>query len=206
MEVDYKIEIVDIEKVEPNDYNPNVMDDKTYATLKRNIENGGFIGTIIVRKNLEKQGFYIIVDGEHRWKIGRELGYKKIPIVVVEKSVPEAMISTINLNKIRGEFNTLELAKVVAEINKTYSVNEIEEQLGYSEEEIEGLNKLNNFDFEKYEEEVGEEIEKKKKMVFRIILTDDQLKVVNEAVEKSGMGNLEEDVINIIADYGKSNN
>jgi len=140
----HEIKLIDINLIYPNLYNPNVMDKKTFGLIKRSIIKDGLIGSIIVR---EDNGKFIIIDGEHRWKAAKELGYTEIPIIILDKNLPESMISTINLNKLRGEFDTLKLAGVIAEINKIYSLEEIEEKLGYTKSEIEGLSKLNDFDF-----------------------------------------------------------
>ena len=187
----HEIKLIDISLISPNSYNPNVMNKKTFALIKRSILKDGLIGSIIVR---EDEGKFIIIDGEHRWKAAKEMGYKEIPVIILDKNLPESMISTINLNKLRGDFDTLKLAGVIAEINKIYSLEEIEEKLGYTKSEIEGLNKLNDFDFNLIDN-------KTKDFRFMIKITKEDKQEIDKAFKKSGSEDNSENISIILNEY-----
>jgi len=67
-----KVEKVDINLINPNEYNPNVMNKEKYETLVRNIKKEGeMLQPILI--NTENT----IIDGEHRWRASKEAGLKK---------------------------------------------------------------------------------------------------------------------------------
>lgn len=62
---------VDLNQMEPNNYNPNKMNERQYAAEMESIQHFGFIDPITLRVN--EEGNYIIVDGEHRWRATKEI-------------------------------------------------------------------------------------------------------------------------------------
>jgi len=53
------------------------------AELKASIETHGFTVPILVADNGD--GTYLLIDGEHRIMVAKELGYTEVPAVIVEK-------------------------------------------------------------------------------------------------------------------------
>ena len=198
-----KIITIDIENISPNKYNPNVMDESIFEQTKKNMAREGLIGAIFCREDKKEKGKYIIIDGEHRWKAAKSLGYKKLPIIVLNRKLPDAMISTINFNRFRGEFDNLKLAVVVHELNKTYSLEELEDRLGYVKDELEGLDNLSKIDFDEIEEDLVdlEEGENIQEYEFEVILNKEQYKIVKKAVDNVGKENTAESLIVICLDY-----
>ena len=66
METELKIEMLDINDVVPNDYNPNIMQEQEFNNLRESILRDGFHQHILVRPHDLEPGKYIIIDGEHR--------------------------------------------------------------------------------------------------------------------------------------------
>jgi len=130
--------------IKPNEYNPNVVPERIMEQLKKSIERGGIEQPILVRKDGKQ---YIIIDGEHRWKAAVELNIEKLPCTVKDVDENEAKIETINMNKLRGEFDSLKLAEVLKSLQEVYSPAELEERLGYTEIELKTYEDLLNFDF-----------------------------------------------------------
>ena len=196
---------VDINLVHPNPYNPNKMDDRTYKLTLKSIEEDGLMGEIIVREDPDKPNEFIIIDGEHRWKAARELGYETIKVEIKAKDTPEAMISTLRLNKARGENDPIKEAEVIHELHKTYSTEEIEEKLGYTKEEQEGLENLMNFDFNQYNEGEEEDLpsDVPTEYKFEVMLTDKQHKIIETALKEIGEESTAEGLVKICLEYLK---
>jgi len=196
--------MVDIGKIRPNKYNPNVMDEKVFEQTRKNVLKEGLVGAITCREDKKEKGKYIIIDGEHRWKIAKSLGYTKMPIIVLERKLSDAMISTINFNKLKGEFDTLRLAAVIHELNKTYSMKELGDRLGYTLDELNGLEKLSKIDFDNIDEDLTSEEEKDpsiEEYKFEVILSKKQYKIVQNAIEITGKENTPEALVIICLDY-----
>jgi len=138
---------VSIDALSENDYNPNVVTDDDMVKLRGNIAMFGIRQPIIARKNPDKEGTYVIVDGEHRWSIAKELGLKIVPVVVEELSREEAMLETISMNKFRGENDSMKLGKVLKELRGHFTDSILLERLGYTEEELDSFIELVDFDF-----------------------------------------------------------
>ena len=92
-----KIEYVHVDAIKQNTYNPNKMQPSEFSMLKKSIGDDGFTQPVIVQKGLNE-----IVDGEHRWRAAKELGYTEIPVVFVEMTEAQRRIATLRHNRARG--------------------------------------------------------------------------------------------------------
>src|SRR6266571_8541390 len=59
-------------------------------TLSASIERMGFITPLVA---VERDGKYVIIDGQHRFQAGVELGMKEFPVVVVPDQLARRMMS-----------------------------------------------------------------------------------------------------------------
>ena len=208
----HEVKLVKLSEIRLNKYNPNVVPDEIMGQLEKRIEEEGFLQPVLLR-NIAPEGEikYEVIDGEHRFLAAQKLDYEEIPSIIVDKKLPEAMLATINMNKLRGEFDTLKLAEVIHTLHETYSIEELEEKLGYTPEEMTGMENLLNFDFNNLDnegvklddEETNEEEE------FKLILTSKQMKLVNDAL---GLTEKEDNVsaliticLEYINNHGKKN-
>jgi len=71
MSLELEVEWVDIDSVEPNTWNPNVQSEFIYQKTRESLLEFGWVDPATIRER--DDGSYEIIDGEHRWKIGREL-------------------------------------------------------------------------------------------------------------------------------------
>lgn len=98
---------VSVDKIEPNTWNmnkvPKAVYDKLKVDIQETLDEAGTIPPIVCRRHPVKAGILQIVDGEHRWKIIKELGYAEIDVVVLELSDKRAMSMTAELNYLRGD-------------------------------------------------------------------------------------------------------
>lgn len=82
--------------------------------LSNSIERIGFIVPLIVVE--DKEGNYIIIDGQHRFLACRELGIREVPVIVVPSKLAQLMM---NLN-IEKELNIREKSYVALAIYRQH--------------------------------------------------------------------------------------
>lgn len=136
------------EKVFANDYNPNKVAPPEMRLLEKSIEEDGYTQPIVAYYD-KKNDKYVIVDGFHRHRVGKE--NKKIrgqlknhlPVVVINKKISERMASTIRHNRARGTHQIANMADLVAQLYLSgWSNKRIGEELGMDLDEI---NRLKQF-------------------------------------------------------------
>lgn len=135
---------VAINKLRPNEWNPNRMDEETRESLKESIKQADYLNNnpIQVRPK-DENGEYEIVDGEQRWDVAKELGFEEIPIEVEELDDLEAKRRTVILNKDRGNIDYFPLGRIFYELNENgMTQKEIGERFGYPHEEVSRIVKV----------------------------------------------------------------
>lgn len=119
----------------PAAYNPRVElqpGDPEYESLKKSIEQFGCVDPIVANKD------GTIIGGHQRFRVLCDLGYEKIPVVILDKSKNEEKALNIALNKIEGEWDEPKLVALIGEINTSsldasvtgFSMDEIKEMVG----------------------------------------------------------------------------
>lgn len=172
---------VDIDQIQPNPWNPNQMDSKTFEKEKKSITELGFLGSVLVREHNVK-GYYQILDGEHRWKALKELGYTKVTIENIgEISDEEAKLLTVLINNLRGKDDVFKRAKILEALQEGQL-----SLLPMTAEEIEHEKRFVEFDFSKFEKEAEEkETSKFPTKVVSLLFTDETEEAVwNKAKEE----------------------
>lgn len=128
------------EKVVANEYNPNRVAPPEMELLHISISEDGYTQPIV---SYPEDGHYTVVDGFHRYRVGREYedikakvkGY--LPLVVIDKPLSNRMASTIRHNRARGTHAVQPMSKVVEELYfMGWSDKRIAEQLGMEKDEI----------------------------------------------------------------------
>lgn len=102
-----KVSYEKLDDLRPNSYNPNRQSDRDFELLCRSMKEDGFTQPIVAIKEGK-----IIVDGEHRWRAAKKLGYTEVPVVLVDMTVEQMRISTLRHNRARGS-EDLELSTAV---------------------------------------------------------------------------------------------
>jgi len=104
---------IPVEKLKPNPWNVNFLLDHEMARLRDAMTEQGpkAVPPILVR---EKNGVYEIVDGEQRWRIAVELGWKTIPAIIMDLSDDEAKRLCLSYNILRGRADWFKLAELMA--------------------------------------------------------------------------------------------
>lgn len=138
----YNVIPVPIEKVKPNDYNPNAVAPPEYELLYDSIREDGYTMPVVCYHDEDKDE-YIIVDGFHRYRImldhddirAREGGM--LPVTVIDKPIDCRMASTIRHNRARGSHNVDLMSNIIAELHELGRSDAwISKHLGMDEDEI----------------------------------------------------------------------
>lgn len=111
----YRHQVVDIDQVDPNPWNPNVMDPDSEKKLDASIKRLGVFKPIIVR---EWEGRLEVIGGQHRWESARRLGMGEIPVVNLG-AIPNELAKEIGLadNGRWGHDDPTLLAEVFRELD-----------------------------------------------------------------------------------------
>jgi len=94
-------EIVSMDALLPNTYNPNRMPRAQMALLKDCIIKYGFLFPIIVTWDKEEKK-YRIIDGYHRYEILKTIGAKEVSIIDMKIPYHDAVQLTVLMNRIKG--------------------------------------------------------------------------------------------------------
>ncbi len=177
-----EITLINTDQIAPNKYNPNVVSEGVLTKLRAEIAQKGLCEPIIVRRRGEG---YEIVDGEHRWRICRDLGLKEIPCIIRDYNDSEAKIKTLQLNYMRGSVIPVRLAHLIHDLNKEIKLEDLAKRLPYDEpvlmDHLELL-KLPD-DFESLVENQALLEEEELPRVVSFVLKKDQAEVLEEAIE-----------------------
>lgn len=138
--IDFRL--VDVDDVEPNAYNPNDMEAEFFEAIVAQVKEEGMNQPVLVRLNPEKNGKFLIVDGEHRWRAAKLAGKKKVGVIVVPFDETRAKVRTLSMNNLRGQNIPIKLARLLVDLNKQYSEKEIRAMTGIGEEAQQSVLKL----------------------------------------------------------------
>ncbi len=177
-----EIVLIELNRIVPNDYNPNVISADIMAKLRAEIGQKGLCEPIIVRR-WSNDG-YLIVDGYHRWLICRDLGYTEVPCIIQDYDDKEAKIKTIQLNYMRGMPVPIKLASLIHDLSKEIKLEDLTKRLPYEEVQLKDNLELLKLpeDFGKTIENQAEKEAKELPSVISFVLYQNQLQTVEDAV------------------------
>ncbi len=97
------VELVPRAKVVANNYSPNTVAPDKMELLRQSIEDNGFCFPVVTIWD-QDASHHVVIDGFHRWTIfGEEwLNWPWIPVVVLEHSMAQRLVATVQFNKARG--------------------------------------------------------------------------------------------------------
>lgn len=133
-----------IEKLRPNTWNPNVMDEKTYDLTKLSMIEEGFTDPV----DVDPTG--LILDGEHRYRAALELGFTEIPVFVKERYGDDAVITTIRKDRTHGDPDLVKLSEIVGSLVDEMGSTEVERRLGYDAGEQQAFLEVTKWDWAAY--------------------------------------------------------
>jgi ParB-like chromosome segregation protein Spo0J len=146
-----RVRWVPIEKVTPNDYNPNSVAGKEMSLLYTSISHDGYTQPVVTIYNAERDLFEI-VDGFHRYYICKtnpdilEANHGMLPIVVIQKDINDRMASTIRHNRARGKHSVNGMSSMVFNmLDNGWDDSAICNELGMEPEELLRLKHITGF-------------------------------------------------------------
>lgn len=149
------IERIGIEQLLEHPDNPNRMSKANFKKLQTHIKDSGDYEPVIVRAHPEKDGFYEILNGHHRTKVLRELGFETVDCVVWDVSDERALMLLATLNRLNGRDDVTRRADLVKELSEKYNIKELTAALPETKQAIERLKTLSTskpvLQMEKYE-------------------------------------------------------
>ena len=119
----YNVIAVPVERIKPNNYNPNTVAPPEMRLLYESIKTDGYTMPIVCYYN-KQEDVYIIVDGFHRYRImlehrdiyEREKGM--LPVSVINKPIDQRMASTVRHNRARGSHDVDLMSNIVKELHE----------------------------------------------------------------------------------------
>ena len=135
------VQLVPVESVTGNDYNPNKVAPPEMQLLKLSIRKDGVTMPIVVAQ--DGQGGSVVVDGFHRTTVVKTCkdvndslgGY--LPVVQLNKTIENRITSTVRHNMARGSHQVELTAKLVTSLKKhNWSNARIGLELGMDPDEV----------------------------------------------------------------------
>lgn len=134
MQIKVNVQVVPVEKLFPNIWNPNRQTDFIFSKEIESIKTHGFVAPILVREI--EEGFEII-DGEHRWKAAKQLGFESVAINNmghVSDSVAKQL--TVIMNEVKGKADSSILADLLRDLEKDIGKEALLAAMPYSQVEL----------------------------------------------------------------------
>jgi ParB-like chromosome segregation protein Spo0J len=134
-------QLVPVEQVHGNDYNPNKVAPPEMRLLELSIRKDGLTMPIVAAD--DPDGGMVVVDGFHRTTVVKHCadvrlstgGY--LPVVRLNKSVEDRITATVRHNIARGSHQVELTAKLVTALKKHHWTNErIGKELGMDPDEV----------------------------------------------------------------------
>lgn len=142
---------VPVEKIRPNEYNPNSVAGPEMSLLHHSISADGYTQPIVTVYDPEED-LYVIVDGFHRYWVGgqspeiTETTAGRLPVVVIDKPVTDRMASTVRHNRARGKHSVQGMSAMVFKmLEEGWEDHEICNELGMEPEELLRLKHITGF-------------------------------------------------------------
>lgn len=134
---------VPFSEVEANDYNPNSVAPPEMELLRLSIMADGYTQPIVA--NLE-EGVFVVVDGFHRNRVGKECADVKervsgyLPVVQIRTSqadISDRMAATVRHNRARGKHRVEAMSEIVLALRRrNWSNEKIAKHLGMEPDEV----------------------------------------------------------------------
>lgn len=117
---------VETDKLQANNYNPNVVQSAEMKLLEYSILKNGWIQPVLVAPDTF-EGKFVIIDGFHRSTLAKtskkiqEAFGSRVPAVVLDIPEPERILLTIRINRAKGTHVAFKMADNIKELIEKYN-------------------------------------------------------------------------------------
>jgi ParB-like chromosome segregation protein Spo0J len=134
--IENQVTSIPIDKLTAHTSNPNRMSKRNFARLVRNIERTGRYEPLVVRRHGDD---FQIINGHHRCKALKQLGYETADAVVWDVDDAEADILLTTLNRLGGSDMLDRKLDLLERINREMNAREMTKLLPFTRSQIEKL-------------------------------------------------------------------
>lgn len=139
---------VSVNQLRPNPWNTNRTSPENELKIRKSLERNGMFKPIIARE-VEGQGGFEILGGQHRWEQAIELGYTDVPIANLGpiSDLRAKEIGVID-NARYGADDTLSFAELLKEIG---DIGELQDFLPYGQSDLDAIFSASDIDLNELE-------------------------------------------------------
>ncbi len=133
------IVMINIELLEYDTKNTNKQDRATYRDLKANIQEHGLDENLVVIPHTSIEGHYLVVSGNHRLQICKELGYTELPCAIHEDwNEATAYLQSVRRNLARGKIDKAAFTRLVDDLQSEteMGLSDIREGMGLNDMDV----------------------------------------------------------------------
>lgn len=134
------VKMVSLQEVKPNSWNPSKMTTFMRQSLRQGLEQDGWLqaqSLLIWGTDERGKRRNIIIDGEHRWSVGSEMGFKTAPMVFLHKLTESAAKAlTVKLGRKRGKSNDQRLGDLLRAVQFELPEGDVSLQLGIEQPDL----------------------------------------------------------------------
>lgn len=180
-----KIEYVPIDSLHSPEYNPRLWSNETTAQLKESIKKYGLVDPLLVNSAPDRQG--IVIGGNFRLTVAKELGYTEVPVVYMNiQDLEREKELNLRLNKNLGEWDW----KLLADFDATFLTD-----IGFSSEDLDEI-----FGHEDTPEEFDLAKELKKLQIDKIEIQKGDIWQLGDSKLMCGDSTVEADILKLMSD------
>lgn len=172
-----KIKLVPIDQVQPNTWNPKVDGSAEYKKIVKSLKVNGLRGVIVVRETAKDS--YEVVDGMQRYTAAKELGFTEVNIYN-EGALGDQQAKELTIwYQQQVPFDKIMEAQLVNELLVEYNDSEL---LPYTDDELNEIKAMADFDFDKFEDDQPQD-EENSKLILNLSKgeLDEALEILNVA-------------------------
>lgn len=137
-----KVSRMSLDKLVAHPDSPNRMSKRNFAKLVRNIERTGRYEPLVVRPCPENKGFYQLINGHHRCRALRELGYETADVTIWDIDDHETDILLATLNRLGGSDILERKLALLSRLKRRAQAQDLAKLLPQSQSQIERLTKI----------------------------------------------------------------
>lgn len=183
--------MIPLDDLLPHPLNANVMSDDLREKLRAHIKRTGRYPHIIVRPHPDQPEKYQVLDGHHRLAILRDLGHTEARCDVWDVDDHEAKLLLATLNRLEGQDQPMRRAQLIHELLGEMSLDDLAGLVPETGRQLEELHALLEFPADEIAallEEQAKEEEKVLPRVMSFVVTPDQERTIEQAVELASDG------------------